>query len=146
MRSVLFLCSLSTSLFYNIFFFSSSAASGHIAILTNALLSSNLRAPLHSCYVNWMASWDKGTNFCSWRGIKCEKITGHMISLNLYCNKLWRAVSSNSSLFVLRHLQVLDLSYNDFRGSPMLPQFGQFKNLTDLELQRSCSFRILPSF
>ncbi|PON43271.1 LRR domain containing protein [Parasponia andersonii] len=43
----------------------------------------------------------------------------------------------NSSLFLLRHLQTLYLFGNDFRGSPILAEFGQFKNMTHFDLSDS---------
>ena len=79
-------------------------------------------------------SWNKSVNCCEWDGITCDETTGHVIELDLSCSKLEGILSSNSSLFSLRHLESLILSYNDFRGSPVLQEFGQLKNLNQLQL------------
>ena len=84
-----------------------------------------------------MTTWNKITSCCTWLGIMCDRVTGHMIGLDLSCSRLQGIISSNSNLFLLHHLQVLDLSLNDFRGSPILPEFGQFKNMTHLNLRYS---------
>nr|XP_048324106.1 receptor-like protein 33 [Ziziphus jujuba var. spinosa] len=62
-------------------------------------------------------SWENGTNCCKWSGITCDKMTGHVIGLNLSCGRLDGSIHSNSSLFLLGHLQSLIFEYNDFRGS-----------------------------
>ncbi|BBN70551.1 hypothetical protein Prudu_1499S000600 [Prunus dulcis] len=77
---------------------------------------------------NWTISWQKGKDCCAWSGITCEKMTDHVIGLNL---------DSNSSLFSLGHLKRLDLSGNDFRGSPIFSQFGGFVSVTHLDLSHS---------
>lgn len=89
-----------------------------------------------SAYVK-TTSWNESTNCCTWSGITCDKVTEHVIGLDLYCSRLQGTISSNSSLFLLRHLQRLDLSGNDFGGSPISSEFGQFKNLTHLDLSDS---------
>ncbi|XP_060667220.1 receptor-like protein 32 [Ziziphus jujuba] len=48
---------------------------------------------------------------------------------------LWGIIHSNSSLFLLRHLQTLILSLdNDFRGSTIPPEFGTLTDLLHLEV------------
>ncbi|XP_060667237.1 receptor-like protein Cf-9 homolog [Ziziphus jujuba] len=80
-------------------------------------------------------SWTSGTDCCGWSGITCNNITGHVIGLDLTCGMLRGIIHSNSSLFLLRHLQILILSSkNDFRGSTIPPEFGKFEDLLHLEI------------
>ncbi|XP_060667194.1 receptor-like protein 43 [Ziziphus jujuba] len=79
--------------------------------------------------------WESGTDCCGWIGLTCNNITGHVIGLDLTCCMLWGIIHSNSSLFLLRHLQTLILSLdNDFRGSTIPPEFGTFTDLLHLEI------------
>ena len=83
------------------------------------------------------SSWNESANCCEWDGITCDPTSGDVIGLDLSCGRLKGIISPNSSLFSLRHLESLDLSLNDFRGSSVLPELGQFKNMTVLDLSGS---------
>ncbi|KAL7225704.1 hypothetical protein ACSBR1_020958 [Camellia fascicularis] len=72
-----------------------------------------------------------------WDGVTCDKTTAHVIGLDLFCNCLYGTIHPNSSLFNLVHLQHLDLSWNNFNHSQILPSFGRFTNLTHLQLSGS---------
>ncbi|KAK4725714.1 hypothetical protein R3W88_030631 [Solanum pinnatisectum] len=74
---------------------------------------------------------------CSWDGVVCDNITGHVIELDLRCSNLVGTIDSNSSLFQLSHLQRLDLSFNNFSNSRIYPEFGKFSNLKHLDLSHS---------
>ncbi|KAK2431913.1 receptor protein 9DC3 [Trifolium repens] len=80
------------------------------------------------------ATWKNGTNCCSWHGVTCDSVTGHVIGLNLGCESLQGKIYPNSTLFRLANLQSLNLSYNDFYGTPFHSKFGGFQNLTHLDL------------
>ncbi|XP_050227779.1 LOW QUALITY PROTEIN: receptor-like protein 9DC3 [Mercurialis annua] len=82
-------------------------------------------------------SWKEGTDCCSWDGITCNTRTGNVVGLRLYGSSLYGTIHSDSSLFLLRHLQQLDLSWNDFNKSHISPQFGKFFDLTELRLSFS---------
>lgn len=80
-------------------------------------------------------SWENGTDCCTvWKGITCDMITSHVIGLDVSCGMLQGAIHSNSSLFILRHLHSLVLTYNDFKGSIISPEFGKFMHLVHLEI------------
>ncbi|XP_048333087.2 receptor-like protein Cf-9 homolog [Ziziphus jujuba] len=84
-------------------------------------------------------SWAKNdaSNCCAWRGVTCDEKAGHVIGLDLSCARLQGAFHSNSTLFFLRNLQSLYLSYNDFGGSTIPSEFGKFTNLEHLILSNS---------
>nr|XP_048337015.1 receptor-like protein 9DC1 [Ziziphus jujuba var. spinosa] len=73
----------------------------------------------------------------AWSGVTCNNITGHVISLDLNCGMLQGTIHSNSSLFLLGHLQSLILSGNDFRGSTIPPEFGKLVDLLNLEISKA---------
>ncbi|GMP98268.1 hypothetical protein CsSME_00046222 [Camellia sinensis var. sinensis] len=81
--------------------------------------------------------WKEGTDCCAWDGVTCDNTTSHVIGLDLFCNCLYGTIHPNSSLFNLVHLQHLDLSFNTFNHSQILPSFGGFTNLTYLHLFNS---------
>ncbi|CAB4308358.1 unnamed protein product [Prunus armeniaca] len=72
-------------------------------------------------------------------------MTGHVIGLNLGSGGLQGNIHSNSSLFSLGHLKRLDLSYNDFSGSPISSKFGGFVSMTHLDLYWSNFSGPIPS-
>ncbi|KAG5569084.1 hypothetical protein H5410_058850 [Solanum commersonii] len=80
------------------------------------------------------SSWNMNKDCCSWDGIICDEMTGHVIELDLSCSQLVGKIDSNSSLFQLSHLQRLNLSMNDFDGSHLSPKFGMLASLTHLDL------------
>ncbi|CAO2838726.1 unnamed protein product [Amaranthus hypochondriacus] len=85
------------------------------------------------------SSWNNA-DCCQWRGITCNNFTSHVIALNL------RGVTNNhrclegkvsASLHKMKHLEHLDLSYNNFEGQ-FIPSFiGSFANLKHLNLSKS---------
>ncbi|XVF04389.1 hypothetical protein REPUB_Repub05bG0078200 [Reevesia pubescens] len=92
------------------------------------------------CLLNYKRktnSWKEGTNCCLWDGVKCDIETGNVIGLDLSSSCLRGTITSNSSLFRFHHLQELNLAYNDFSSSQMAFEFGQFTNLTHLNISHS---------
>ncbi|KAL4598212.1 hypothetical protein ACB092_11G044400 [Castanea dentata] len=86
-------------------------------------------------------SWKMGTNCCGWDGVTCDTMTGHVIGVDLSCSGLHGPIHPNTTLFFLRHLQRLNLAYNDFYGSTISSKFGGFANMTHLNLTYS-----IPSY
>ncbi|KAL7163579.1 hypothetical protein ACSBR2_039650 [Camellia fascicularis] len=85
-------------------------------------------------------SWNETTtDYCSWDGFKCDRMTGQVIELDLSCSRLYSTILPNNSLFSLRHLQQLNLTFIDFTQSRISPSFGQFSSLTHLNLSSSFS-------
>ncbi|MED6135871.1 hypothetical protein PIB30_050695 [Stylosanthes scabra] len=88
-----------------------------------------------------MRTWDNGTDCCSWMGVTCHSLSGHVIGLDLSCSGLEGNIHPNSTLFHLTHLHTLSLAYNSFYGSELPSQFGSgFKSLTHLNLSH-CNFQ-----
>ncbi|XP_058742861.1 receptor-like protein 9DC3 [Vicia villosa] len=86
------------------------------------------------------ATWKNGTDCCSWLGVTCDIVSGHVIGLNLGCESLQGEIYPNTSLFHLSHLQSLNLSQIDVFYSNLHAQFGGFKSLVSLDLS-SCHFQ-----
>uniref|UniRef100_A0A3Q7J9S4 Leucine-rich repeat-containing N-terminal plant-type domain-containing protein n=1 Tax=Solanum lycopersicum TaxID=4081 RepID=A0A3Q7J9S4_SOLLC len=89
-------------------------------------------------------SWNMSRDYCSWDGVICDEMTGHVIELDLSCSNLAGTIDSNSSLFQLSHLQRLDLSLNNFSDSHISPEFGKFSSLTHLDLSDSNFSGLIP--
>ncbi|XP_031276003.1 receptor-like protein 7 [Pistacia vera] len=90
-------------------------------------------------------SWKEDEDCCSWDGVTCDSLTGHVIGLDLSCGWLQGNIPSNSSLFLLNHLQKLNLAYNDFNLSQIPPDFNRFTSLTHLNLSHSNFSGQIPS-
>ncbi|KAH0733763.1 hypothetical protein KY285_009470 [Solanum tuberosum] len=97
-----------------------------------------------ACYPT-TSSWNTSRDCCSWDGVVCDDITGHVIELDLGCSGLVGTIDSNSSLFQLSHLQRLDLSSNNFSNSHISPEFGKFSSLKHLHLSDSYFSGQIPS-
>ncbi|XVF77163.1 hypothetical protein PTKIN_Ptkin14bG0019300 [Pterospermum kingtungense] len=82
-------------------------------------------------------SWKEGTDCCSWDGVTCDNIKGHVIGLDLSCSLLYGTIPSHCSLFLLPNLQKLVLAANNFHFSTISPKFGEFASLVYLNL---CSY------
>ncbi|KAK4594576.1 hypothetical protein RGQ29_018312 [Quercus rubra] len=90
-------------------------------------------------------SWKMGTDCCWWDGVTCDTMTGHVIAVDLSCSRLQGPIHPNTTLFSLRHLQKLNLAYNDFGGSAISSKFGGFANMTHLNLSESSVAGNFPS-
>ncbi|XP_040966939.1 receptor-like protein Cf-9 homolog [Gossypium hirsutum] len=70
-------------------------------------------------------SWKEGTDCCSWDGVTCDHLNAHVIALDLSCSWLYGNFPSNTTLFLLPHLQKLNLAYNDFNLSKIPSEFDR---------------------
>ena len=82
--------------------------------------------------------WKKNIDCCSWDGISCDPKTGKVVELDLTDSFLNGPLRSNSSLFRLQHLHILNLGSNNLSG--ILPDsISNLKYLRGLSLS-GCSF------
>ncbi|GLU24260.1 hypothetical protein SLE2022_402090 [Rubroshorea leprosula] len=88
-----------------------------------------------------LSSW-KGNDCCEWRGVGCDKNSGHVVLLQLRGSifdqpQLYLIDDVEevvSSMLKLRYLEHLDLSGNDVNNSLIPPSFGLMKQLKYLNL------------
>ncbi|XP_044494351.1 receptor-like protein 34 [Mangifera indica] len=92
-----------------------------------------------------MTSWKEDDDCCSWHGVTCNRVTGHVIDLDLSCSWLYGNIPPNSSLFFFPQLQRLNLAFNDFNLSRISPYFGQLISLTHLNLSISKFIGPIPA-
>ncbi|KAH0706943.1 hypothetical protein KY289_012019 [Solanum tuberosum] len=102
----------------------------HFEIISNP----NSRCPIH--FPRTM-SWNESRDCCTWNGVTCDMLTGHVIALDLSCSQLSGTFHPNSSLFQLHHLHTLNLAYNDFYFFVIPQNFGRLTNLRHLNLSFS---------
>ncbi|KAJ4718554.1 putative Leucine-rich receptor-like kinase family protein [Melia azedarach] len=89
----------------------------------------------------FLYSWgieDEKRDCCRWRGVRCSNYTGNVIVLNLKAsydspNEPLKGTIS-PALLKLHHLRKLDLSSNDFSGSPIPEFIGSLSKLRYLNL------------
>ena len=98
----------------------------------------------HNYYVDYcdevypsIATWENGKDCCSWSGVTCHPISGHVIALDLPCAGLQGQITANSTLFSLSHMQSLNLAFNDFSNSQIPSTIGDLVSLTHLNLSSS---------
>ncbi|CAN6684194.1 unnamed protein product [Malus baccata var. baccata] len=98
-----------------------------------------------------LSSW-VGHDCCQWEGISCNNVTGHVVKMDLrnryrelYSNsdeeweesayeKAQLGGKINASLLSLKHLNYLDLSFNDFHRIQVPKFLGELKSLQYLNL------------
>ncbi|XP_076956744.1 receptor-like protein EIX2 [Bidens hawaiensis] len=92
-------------------------------------------------HANRLSSW-VGKDCCSWSGVVCDNITGHVHEIHLrgpdfFNMKHMIGGSISPSVINLLQLRYLDLSCNDFGGSSIPAFIGSFQNLIYLNLSYS---------
>ncbi|KAK6270124.1 hypothetical protein POUND7_007229 [Theobroma cacao] len=113
-----------------------------------ALLEFKNTISLDDCWVSssypTTNSWNESTDCCSWDGVSCHMVTGHVIGINLSASCLNGTLPANSSLFHLQGLQQLNLAFNDFNGSISSELFNQLVSLTHLNLSHNSFSDLIP--
>ncbi|KAJ0030278.1 hypothetical protein Pint_14560 [Pistacia integerrima] len=81
--------------------------------------------------------WKADKDCCSWDGVTCSEVTGHLIELDLTSSYLYGPINSSSSLFHLVHIEWLSLGDNDFNGSKIPSAIKNLSRLSYLGLYNS---------
>nr|GME08534.1 receptor-like protein 12 [Ipomoea batatas]GME13189.1 receptor-like protein 12 [Ipomoea batatas] len=88
-----------------------------------------------------LSSWGSDKECCKWWGVGCNNATGHVIRLDLHGNSSTHhylsAPKVSPSLLQLKHLNYLDLSYNEFQWSSIPEFIGSFQRLRVLNLHNA---------
>ncbi|KAI8010548.1 Receptor-like protein 6 [Camellia lanceoleosa] len=102
---------------------------------------------LHVVNLILILKWCSGMRLVilCFRGRVTSWSNGHVIGLDLSCSHLQGTIQPNTTLFHLRHLQTLNLAFNDFNFSTISPDFGSFPSLTHLNLSYSNFTGRIPS-
>ncbi|KAM0007676.1 putative leucine-rich repeat-containing, plant-type, leucine-rich repeat domain superfamily [Helianthus debilis subsp. tardiflorus] len=103
-----------------------------------------------------LSSW-VGSDCCSWKGVRCDGVTGRVVVLHLrgnyagYDGEFYedgeyylKGYKVNACLAELRHPQQLDLSGNNFYRSQIPKFIGSFKQLSYLNLSYAFFSGIIP--
>ncbi|OWM80321.1 hypothetical protein CDL15_Pgr019601 [Punica granatum] len=87
----------------------------------------------------------EGGNCCTWRGVQCDRHSGHVMRLNLGNACLYGSINSSSSLLRLVHLENLELTANKISFSPIPPEISNLSRLTVLDLSKNVLTGEIPS-
>ncbi|KAF8074431.1 hypothetical protein N665_1102s0014 [Sinapis alba] len=79
-------------------------------------------------------SWRNNTDCCSWDGVYCYLKTGKVLELDLGDSSLSGSLRSNSSLFRLQHLKILNLGSNHNLYGNIPSSLGNLSHLTHIYL------------
>ncbi|KAK6786059.1 hypothetical protein RDI58_014584 [Solanum bulbocastanum] len=90
-------------------------------------------------------SWNESRDCCTWDGVTCDMLTGHVISLDLSCSQLFGNFHRNRSLFQLHHLHTLNLDNNYFNYSSIPHNIGRLTNLRHLNLSDAYFLGKIPT-
>ncbi|XP_050252037.1 receptor-like protein EIX2 isoform X1 [Quercus robur] len=114
---------------------------------------------------NRLSSWTVDGDCCQWVGVVCHNLTAHVHQLHLRSVRpIWDDFATpteinakveawersmfggklHPSLLDLKHLNYLDLSFNNFSASPIPSFLGSMKSLTSLNLSQSRFVGVIP--
>ncbi|PIA38540.1 hypothetical protein AQUCO_02700030v1, partial [Aquilegia coerulea] len=92
---------------------------------------------LFSSTTSKLSSWNSTRDCCSWDGVTCDGVNGHVIGLDLSEEFISGGVDNSIGLFKLTYLERLNLAYNEFSPKPIPLGLDRFYNLTHLNLSNS---------
>ncbi|CAI0447553.1 unnamed protein product [Linum tenue] len=92
-----------------------------------------------------MASWNEGTDCCSWEGVTCDSSTGRVVDLDISCQQMSTLPHNNFISQYFPHLRGLNLAYNHFNGSTISSAIAKLTDLTRLNLSHTGFSGEIPS-
>ncbi|KAJ9679402.1 hypothetical protein PVL29_021359 [Vitis rotundifolia] len=100
---------------------------------------------------NWLSSWSVNQDCCRWEAVRCNNVTGRVVELHLSDlhdtdhYEFYRLGGEISpALFELEFLSYLNLSGNDFGGSPIPSFLGSMGSLRYLDLNNGGFGGLVP--
>ena len=94
-----------------------------------------------------LLSWPTHEDCCGWNAVYCHNITGRFIKLdvtNLGSSNFSLGGKVSPVLLQLEFLNYLDLSFNDFGGTPIPSFLGSMQSLTYLDLHCASFGGLIP--
>ncbi|CAI0447560.1 unnamed protein product [Linum tenue] len=92
-----------------------------------------------------MASWNEGTDCCSWEGVTCDSSTGRVVDLDISCQQMDGSSPPDVGYYYFPHLRGLNLAYNHFNGSTISSAIAKLTDLTRLNLSHTGFSGEIPS-
>ncbi|KAJ9679397.1 hypothetical protein PVL29_021354 [Vitis rotundifolia] len=103
---------------------------------------------------NRLSSWSLTEDCCGWAGVRCDNVSGRVFELHLGNPYDPHAVKFNGrsalggeispALLELEYLNFLNLSLNDFGGTPIPSFLGSMRSLTYLNLRGASFGGLIP--
>eukprot|EP01018_Ginkgo_biloba_P030277 Gb_21431 [translate_table: standard] len=100
---------------------------------------------------NTLSSWINGSNCCGWKGVRCDVITGEVVTLNISFGGLYGTVNEVHippnwiPPFQLEHLEYLGLSSCNI-GGVIPPLISTQYNLQELHLAKNSLIGSIPTW
>lgn len=90
-----------------------------------------------------LVQWNQTTkDCCNWRGVTCNKATGHVIGLDLNNEGIRSEIKSSSTLFRLQFLERLNLASNRFNDTEIPSGLFNLTSLVYLNMSNSFSGQV----
>ncbi|CAB4315238.1 unnamed protein product [Prunus armeniaca] len=82
-----------------------------------------------------LVKWNNGSDYCYWEGVSCKD--GCVSHLDLSSESISGGLDNSSALFDLRHIENLNLAYNNFNNIQIPSKFNKLNDLSYLNLSNA---------